>query len=145
MSGTSEERVFLGLGSNLGDRESYLQAALDRISLLPGTRLVKASSVIETPPWGVTEQPSFLNLVAEIRTGLEPEELLKAVKEIEAEVGRQATYRWGPREIDIDLLLFGNRTVELPQLMLPHPRLRERAFVLEPLEEIAPDVLAGLP
>ena len=140
----NEERVFLGLGSNLGNRELYLQEALERISRLTATRIVQLSAIRETAPWGVTEQPPFLNLVAEIRTDLEPEALLAALKNIEAEVGRRASYRWGPREIDIDLVLYGSRTIDSPDLIVPHPRLRERPFVLEPLAEIAPEIQAGL-
>ncbi|HTE18801.1 MAG TPA: 2-amino-4-hydroxy-6-hydroxymethyldihydropteridine diphosphokinase [Armatimonadota bacterium] len=138
------ERVFLGLGSNLGDRDANLRSALQRVTELEGTHLECVSSFIETAPWGVEEQPSFLNAVAEIRTALKPRELLAAVKRIERELGRVPTYRWGPRLIDIDLLLYGERVVVEPELTLPHPRILERAFVWEPLREIAPEVVEEL-
>jgi 2-amino-4-hydroxy-6-hydroxymethyldihydropteridine diphosphokinase len=138
------ERIFLGLGSNLGEREEHLQGALERLAALPGTRVVAVSRFLETPPWGYEEQPPFLNAVAEIRTELEPEELLAELKRIEGEVGRTPTFRWGPREIDVDLLLYGERRLEGPSLTLPHPRILERPFVCEPLAEIAPEVLEEL-
>lgn len=140
----AEERVFLGLGSNLGDREARLREAVTRIGELPETRVVAVSRFHETPPWGVEEQPPFLNAVLEARTALEPVELLAAVKAIERGMGRTPTFRWGPREIDIDLLLYGDRVLQEASLVLPHPRILERAFVWEPLGEIAPDVLEGL-
>jgi 2-amino-4-hydroxy-6-hydroxymethyldihydropteridine diphosphokinase len=138
------ERVFIGLGSNLGPREEHLRGALERIARLPGTRVVSVSSVIETAPWGVADQPAFLNAAAELRTELEPEALLDAVKGIEAELGRAPTYRWGPRLIDVDLLLYGDRVVRTERLTLPHPYLLERPFVREPLREIAPEVVEEL-
>jgi len=138
------ERVFLGLGSNLGEREEHVREALRCIAGLPGTRVVRASRLIETEPWGVTDQPPFINAVAEIRTSLEPGELLAAVKQIERELGRTDTYRWGPRLIDVDLLLYGRRVVEDGRLRLPHPHILERPFVVEPLAEIAPEVVEEL-
>jgi 2-amino-4-hydroxy-6-hydroxymethyldihydropteridine diphosphokinase len=138
------ERVFLGLGSNLGNREENLRTALERLSGLPGTEVLRVSRFIETAPWGVEDQPPFLNAAAEIRTALEPEELLDGVKRIEQEMGRVRTYHWGPRLIDIDLLLYGDRKVETPRLAVPHPHLLERPFVCEPMEEIAPEVLEEL-
>jgi 2-amino-4-hydroxy-6-hydroxymethyldihydropteridine diphosphokinase len=139
-----DERVFLGLGSNLGDREALLRTALERIAGLPGTDLVRVSAIRETEPWGVTDQPPFLNAAAEIRTELEPQALLAALKEIEGEVGRRPTFRWGPREIDLDLLLYGSRRLETETLRLPHPQILERDFVREPLAEIAPEVVEEL-
>lgn len=139
-----DERVFLGLGSNLRDRDAALRGALERIGGLPGTEIVRVSSFIETEPWGVEEQPPFLNAVAEIRTALPPRELLAALKEIERELGRVPGPRWGPRQIDVDLLLYGARTVQEPDLVVPHPRLLEREFVCGPLGEIAPEVLEEL-
>ena len=138
------ERVFLGLGSNLGEREENLCAALNRIAGLPGTEVVRVSRFHETAPWGVTEQPAFLNAVAEVRTELEPEALLRSVKEIEREMGRVPTYRWGPRLIDIDVLVYGTRRMETAELSLPHPQLLARPFVREPLEEIAPEIVEEL-
>jgi 2-amino-4-hydroxy-6-hydroxymethyldihydropteridine diphosphokinase len=138
------ERVFLGLGSNLGDRAAFLKAALEGIAALPGTEVVRVSAFRETEPWGVADQPRFLNAVAEIRTPLAPQDLLAALKRIEREVGRTCTFRWGPREIDIDLLLFGGRRLQAPGLTLPHPHILERDFVWQPLQEIAPDVVEDL-
>lgn len=139
-----EERVFVGLGSNLGDREENLGAALNRISALDATRVVAVSSFLETPPWGVEEQPPFLNAVAEVRTALGPLELLRAVKAIEAALGRVPSYRWGPRLIDIDLLVYGERSLSTAELTLPHPNILDRPFVWEPFEEIAPEVVEKL-
>lgn len=144
MENKPAERVFLGLGSNLGEREENIRGALNRIGALPDTRVVRVSSLHETAPWGVTDQPAFLNAAAEVRTELEPEALLNAVKAIEVEVGRTPTFRWGPRLIDIDVLLFGDRTLVTERLTLPHPRILERLFVLEPLAEIAPEVVQEL-
>jgi len=140
----SEERVFLGLGSNLGEREANLRAALDGIGSLPNTRVVAVSGFLESAPWGVEDQPPFVNAAAEIRTALEPEALLAAVKQIERDVGRVPTFRWGPRLIDIDILLFGQRRVKTVELTLPHPHVLDRPFVWQPLEEIAPDVVEEL-
>lgn len=136
--------MFLGLGTNLGDREENLRSALNRIAGQPGNALVAVSSFRETEAWGVTDQPRFLNAAAEIRTALEPGELLAVVKRIETEMGRVPTFRWGPRMIDIDLLLFGDRRMQSDALTLPHPHLLDRAFVWEPLAEIAPEVIEDL-
>ncbi len=148
---------FLGLGSNLGDRLGYLRHAL---RLLPGegVAVARCSSVYETEPWGPVEQSPFLNLVCEIETALPPGELLAAVKRVEQAVGRRPRpERYGPREIDIDILLCGEATVSEHGLEVPHPRMAERAFVLVPMVELAPglrhpvlglpmeDLLAGLP
>ena len=107
---------------------------------MPRTRLVRVSSFLRTEPWGVRDQPAFLNAVAEIRTGLEPLALLQALKQLESAMGRVPSYRFGPRLIDLDIILFGGRTVELPGLTIPHPRYRERDFVMIPFREIAPEV-----
>jgi 2-amino-4-hydroxy-6-hydroxymethyldihydropteridine diphosphokinase len=139
-----DERVFVGLGSNLGDRAENLRSALEQIERLPGGRVVAVSAFRETAPWGVTDQPPFLNAAAEIRTALEPEELLRAVKAVEVELGRVPGIRWGPRLIDVDLLLYGDRVVRTEALTLPHPHLLERPFVWEPLAEIAPEVVEEL-
>lgn len=140
----SEERIFLGLGSNLGDREAHLQAALARIRALPGTQVVRVSRFRETAPWGVEDQPAFMNAVAEVRSELGPEALLDAVKQIERELGRTPTFRWGPRLIDIDLLLYGRRRIDSPRLKVPHPEILNRPFVWEPFQEIAPEVVEEL-
>ena len=139
-----DERVFLGLGSNLGRREENIGAALNRIARLPETIVLQCSRLIETPPWGVEEQPPFLNGVAEIQTDLEPQALLAAVKQVERDLGRVPTFRWGPRLIDIDILLYGQRRVETPELTLPHPHILARPFVWEPLQEIAPEIVEEL-
>ncbi len=129
-------RVFLSLGSNVGDRLAQLRRAREAIARQ--VRVLAASSIYETEPWGYTEQPGFLNQVLMGETDLGPGMLLDFVKFLEAELGRTPTFRYGPREIDIDILFYGNLVMETPQLVIPHPRLHERAFVLVPLEEIAP-------
>jgi 2-amino-4-hydroxy-6-hydroxymethyldihydropteridine diphosphokinase len=135
------ERVFIALGTNLGeDLERNLRNALDEIEALPGTNVVRVSSFHATEPWGELNQPRFLNAVAELRTELEPLPLLRALKELESKLGRVPTYRWGPRLIDLDIILYGERVVDLPELRIPHPQYRERDFVMTPLREIAPEI-----
>ena len=133
--------VFLGLGSNLGDRKRNIAQAVGLLSQQLSIR--KLSMVYETDPVGVTEQPRFLNVVVEGATQSSPRELLATTQEIERRVGRRPTFRWGPRVIDIDILLYGDQTINEADLITPHPRMRERKFVLVPLCEIAPD--ASLP
>ena len=135
-SASAGRRWYLGLGSNVGDRERYLRQALDRLDEAPGVTVRATSSLYETDPWGDADQPPFLNLVAEVVATLEPLELLAEAKRIEREVGRQPRRRWGPREIDIDLLLAGDLRLHTPELTVPHPRLTERQFVLVPLAEL---------
>jgi 2-amino-4-hydroxy-6-hydroxymethyldihydropteridine diphosphokinase len=132
-------RVFVGLGSNLGDRELNLRRALERLEELGP---VRASSFKETDPVGVTDQPKFVNAAAELATDLPPRELLERLLEIERELGRdRATERrWGPRVIDLDILLFGEEAIDEPGLTVPHPRLADRRFVLEPLCELNEDL-----
>ncbi len=132
--------MFLSLGSNLGDREGNLLSAL-RLLEEHGVQVVRRSSWYETDPVGYTEQPSFLNLVVEVRTSLGPHELLRCAQRVEEALGRVRTVRWGPRTVDVDVLLYGGRVVNTPDLVLPHPRLRERAFVLVPLFEVAPELV----
>jgi 2-amino-4-hydroxy-6-hydroxymethyldihydropteridine diphosphokinase len=129
--------AYIGLGSNLGDREESLRAALSRLGELGQ---VRASAFRETEPVGVTNQPRFLNAAAELETDLGPRELLARLLEIERDLGREraAETRWGPRPIDLDLLVYGEETVDEPGLTVPHPRLAERRFALEPLHELAP-------
>jgi 2-amino-4-hydroxy-6-hydroxymethyldihydropteridine diphosphokinase len=135
------ERVFIGLGTNLGeDLPRNLRNALAAIGTLPGTEVVRISSFLTTEPWGATDQPRFLNAVAEIRTQLEPLPLLQALKQLESELGRVPTFQWGPRAIDFDIILYGERVVDVPGLRIPHPRYREREFVMAPLREIAPEI-----
>ena len=128
-------RVLLALGSNLGDRAGYLQAAREA---LPGAgiSLVRASRVAETEPVGVVDQPRFLNQVLEVETSLEPRPLLDTVKTIEEQLGRTARERWGPREIDIDILRYNGRAVDEPGLHIPHAELQNRPFLLELLEDL---------
>ena len=136
--------AYIGLGTNLGDRAGNLDRAVDRLRAWPGIAVERVSSVRETEPWGDTEQPTFLNAVAEIRTELAPEALLAALKAVEREMGRTATRRWGPRLIDLDILTYGNERVQTPGLTIPHPGLLERPFAWEPLEELAPELVAEL-
>jgi 2-amino-4-hydroxy-6-hydroxymethyldihydropteridine diphosphokinase len=128
-------RVWLALGSNLGDRAGYLEAAR---AALPkaGIAVVKASRVAETEPVGVRDQPRFLNQVLEVETSLEPRPLLDAVKNLEQQLGRTASERWGPREIDIDILTDGGRTVDEVGLHIPHAELQNRPFLLKLLEDL---------
>ncbi len=133
-------KAYLGLGSNLGDRRQFLAGALRALAADPARVIVRGSSVYESKPFGVTDQPDFLNLVAEIETTHTPPALLAACLGIEAGLGRERRERWGPRVIDLDVLLFGNLAWNGPDLVLPHPGLSERNFVLTPLAEIAPDL-----
>jgi 2-amino-4-hydroxy-6-hydroxymethyldihydropteridine diphosphokinase len=139
-------RVFLSLGANLGDRRVYLRDALVSLNGR-GMRIVACSSVYETEPVGVKEQPDFLNLVCEVRTRLSPEELLAKCMQVEAGLGRVRSRANGPRTIDIDILFYGSEVIETSELAIPHPRLYSRNFVLVPLAEIAldfPDPRSGL-
>lgn len=129
-------RAYIGLGSNLGDREATIRAA---VAALPG--LVAVSSLQETDPVGKTDQPRFLNGVAAVETDLSAPELLQLLLSVERELGRERRERWGPRTIDLDLLLFGDETLDEPGLTVPHPALHERRFALEPLAELDPELL----
>ena len=128
---------YLSLGSNLGQREENLRQAVAHIETVMAVTAV--SAVYETPPWGVTDQPDFLNICLAGAADLPPRPLFTALKAIETRMGRQPTYRWGPRLIDIDLLFYGDWIISDADLVIPHPRLAERAFVLAPLADIAPD------
>ena len=130
--------VFLALGSNIGDRKAFLEKAIKAVSGMAQTRVLRLSSVYETHPWGLKDQGLFLNQVCEINTGLSPLKLLTACLEIENSLGRRREERWGPRTIDIDLLLYGRKIIEEDMLQVPHPLLAERRFVLVPLAELAP-------
>ncbi len=134
-------RAVLGLGSNIGDRRANLVEAVKRLSETDGIDIVKTSSCYESAPVDLEDQPDFLNAAVAIDTTLKPEELLEAVKRIEAEMGREKTVDKGPRNIDIDILLYDIVEVRLPELKVPHPGLRERAFALIPLLEVAPEAL----
>jgi len=133
-------RAFLGLGSNLGDRSYYLEEA---VTAMGGAaiKVVATSRTYETEPWGVMDQPLYWNQVIEVETTLEPLELLHVCQEIEHRLGRERKVHWGPRTIDIDILLYDNRVSESEELKLPHPYLEERAFVIAPLREIAPKLV----
>jgi len=131
--------VYLALGGNLGDRLASLRAALD--ALPPDVAVLAESRVYETPPWGYTDQPAFLNMAVKAQTSLSPQALLDYLKAIEARLGREKSLRWGPRLIDLDILFYDNLALDTPPLIIPHPRLHERGFVLAPLADIAPDLL----
>lgn len=134
-----DHTVYLSLGSNLGDRAANLKQA---IASLPPQMTVKAKSdVYETPPWSYTEQQAFLNQAVMATTYLDPEPLLKHLKRLETALGRQATFRYGPRLIDIDILFYDDLVLETPLLTVPHPHLHERGFVLIPMMDIAPALL----
>ncbi len=135
----SAELVYFGLGSNVGDRRQNLDKALDYLS--QRLRVAEVSSVYDTEPVGDVEQPRFLNLVCGINTRLAPLGLLTLINGIESKLGRRQARRNSPRSIDIDILLYGDTVLETPKLVIPHPRLAERAFVLVPLAEIAPDLV----
>jgi 2-amino-4-hydroxy-6-hydroxymethyldihydropteridine diphosphokinase len=133
--------AFIGLGSNLDDPPARIRRALQALGALPGTRLVRWSSLYRNPPVGDPDQPDFVNAVAEIETGLAPRELLDSLLAIERAHGRVRDRPDGPRTLDLDLLLYGERTVHEPGLTIPHPRMLARAFVLLPLAEIAPEAV----
>jgi len=133
--------AYLGLGANLGDRAAQIAQACTLLGQSPEIDVVRVSSLYETVPVGVTEQPLSLNAVAKVRTTLEPDQLLQVALHIENLMGRVRNQHWGPRVIDIDVLLYGDRQIETPTLRVPHPYLLDRAFALIPLAEIAPDVL----
>jgi 2-amino-4-hydroxy-6-hydroxymethyldihydropteridine diphosphokinase len=132
--------AYVGLGSNIGDKAGNILRALDILSQSDGIKITKVSSFYETEPIGYEDQDWFINAVAQIETIFSPEELLIAFKKVEQIMGRKNTIRWGPREIDLDLLMYDQLCFESPGLVIPHPRLHERAFVLVPLVEIAPDL-----
>ena len=133
-------RVFVGLGANLGEPQATLKHALAALAALPQTELVAQSSLYRTAPFQASG-PDFINAVAELRTALQPKALLRALQAIESQHGRERPYLNAPRTLDLDLLLFGQRVVQEPGLELPHPRLHERAFVLQPLLELAPKLV----
>lgn len=138
-----KQRIFLGLGGNVGKREQYLNNAL--AALPPAASVLRRSPIYETEPWGFADQRKFLNMVVEAETELAPLDLLSKLKAIEKEVGRKPTFRNGPREIDIDILIYGDSPVAEDGLHIPHPSLAQRAFVLAPLADLAPDLrVAGL-
>jgi 2-amino-4-hydroxy-6-hydroxymethyldihydropteridine diphosphokinase len=133
--------AYIGLGSNIGDKSDNIKRALEILDQFDGLKVVKASSYYETEPVGYEDQDWFVNAVAKIDTVLSPEQLLIAFKKVEKLIGRKDRIRWGPREIDLDLLFYDQMLIDIPNLIVPHPRLHERAFVLVPLAEIAPDLV----
>jgi 2-amino-4-hydroxy-6-hydroxymethyldihydropteridine diphosphokinase len=130
--------AYLSLGSNLGDREAFLNEALHRLEAA-GAHVLRRSSIHETEPQDYRDQPWFLNMAVEVETDLTPQELLAAIQKIETEMGRQRIILKGPRTIDLDILFYENLILKMPELEIPHPRLTQRLFVLDPLSEIAPD------
>ena len=135
--------IGLGLGSNIGDARANISEALRLLRESGAVEITKVSSIYRTAPWGYKDQAPFANAAALARTELDPEHLLAAVKTIEAEMGRTKTVRWGPRLIDIDILFYGRQSLVSDDLVLPHKELFNRAFVLVPLAEIAPDLVLG--
>ena len=131
--------IYLALGSNLGDREGNIARALQMLG--PGVHVEAVSPLYETEPVGGPPQPRYLNGACRVKTDLEPHPLLDYIKEIEAHLGRRPAVRWGPRPIDIDILLYGNREVSDSDLTIPHPRMLERTFVLRPLVDLDPDLI----
>lgn len=131
--------IYLSIGSNLGDRLTNLRTAIS--SLSPKVQPVVQSSVYETEPWGYSDQPAFLNQVIKASTMLDPIDVVVLFKDIEVSMGRQETFRFGPRLIDLDILYYDELVLHTPKLTIPHPRITERAFVLIPLAEIAPDLV----
>ncbi|GAB3091703.1 2-amino-4-hydroxy-6-hydroxymethyldihydropteridine diphosphokinase [Lysobacter terrae] len=135
--------ALVGLGGNLGDAAATLRQTFRELDALPETRLLRASRLYRSRAWGRTDQPDFINAVAMIETALDARELLDAMLGIEHDAGRErhADRRWGPRTLDLDLLLFGDAVIDEPGLHVPHPHLHERSFALVPLVEIAPDAM----
>ena len=132
--------IYIALGSNLGNREVNLKEALRRL-VQKGIQIITVSDFITTRPYGITDQPDFLNAVAEVKTEKTPVELLRSLLQIEQEMGRKRIRRWGERNIDLDLLLYDDKIIDLPDLKVPHPDMRNRDFVLRPLAQIAPEAV----
>lgn len=141
MSGRSKVRAYLGLGGNLGDPQTAMAAALAMLDADDEIRIVRVSSLYRTPPWGLVDQPDFLNAVAELETTLAPRLLLDACLAAERTLKRVRNERWGPRAIDLDVLIYGDLSIHEDGLTVPHPRIAERAFVLVPLLEVAPHIM----
>lgn len=136
-----EARAYVGLGANLGDPEATIRRAVELLDARPGVHVLATSKLRWTEPWGYADQPQFLNGACALETTLRPDELLDVLLDVERRLGRRRDGpRYGPRAIDLDLLLYGRETVSLADLIVPHPRLAERAFALEPLLDLDPDV-----
>ena len=132
--------AYVGLGANLGNPQRQLQAAFGELNRLPNTRMSAQSGLYRSAPLGHLDQPEFLNAVARLETELSPDALLEALQEIEKRHGRERPFAGAPRTLDLDLLLYGNEVIHSPRLAVPHPRMHERAFVLKPLLDLAPDI-----
>jgi 2-amino-4-hydroxy-6-hydroxymethyldihydropteridine diphosphokinase len=142
MPGNHETTAFVGLGANLGDRQGNIRAAIQKLNEMDGVKVVRLSTLLENPAVGMGDDaPPFLNGVAQVQTTLGSHALLRRLLEIEHELGRDKREKWAPRPIDLDLLLFGQQIISSDELLVPHPLMHERRFVLEPLAEIAPDVV----
>lgn len=139
MKDIHSERIYLSLGTNLGMREQNLEAV--RKELPPAVRILESSPVYQTEPWGYLDQPDFLNQVLVVETALSPGELLEYTKGLERKIGRKPSFRFGPRIVDIDILFYGDRIIDEENLVIPHPRLKDRAFVLIPLADLDPDLI----
>jgi 2-amino-4-hydroxy-6-hydroxymethyldihydropteridine diphosphokinase len=139
MKDNQPERIYLSLGTNLGNRELNLEIAKQGLS--PQVKILDCSSIYQTEPWGYLDQPDFLNQVLAVETTLSPHELLEYIKDIEERIGRKPSVRFGPRIVDIDILFFGDRIIQEEDLVIPPPRLKDRAFVLIPLAEMDTDLI----
>lgn len=143
---TKFETAYIGLGGNVGDVQQSISLALQALENGDATRVEKVSKLYKSPPWGIEDQDWFLNCCTAIATRLEPTQLLDHCLEIEQQLKRERLVRWGPRTIDLDILIYGERTIREEGLVIPHPRMCERQFVLQPLAEIAPElVIQGRP
>ncbi|KAF0133604.1 MAG: 2-amino-4-hydroxy-6-hydroxymethyldihydropteridine pyrophosphokinase [Candidatus Saganbacteria bacterium] len=135
------QNVYLGLGSNVGDREEYIEQAVFLLGKIKEIEVIKRSSNQESEAEGVKDQPSFINAALQIKTELSPHKLLEEIHTIESALGREREIEWGPRTIDIDILLYGNKVISEDDIQIPHPSMHERLFVLKPLKEIAPNLM----
>lgn len=136
-----ETTAYIALGANLGDRAANLRGAVEMLAASPGVRVVAVSPFFETEPEGYTDQPAFINAAAEVSTTLSPRELLELCLDVENRAGRVRTQKWGPRTLDLDILMYGDIVMDTEELKIPHPLMHVRRFVLEPLAEIAPDAV----
>jgi 2-amino-4-hydroxy-6-hydroxymethyldihydropteridine diphosphokinase len=141
----ASRRVYFGIGSNLGDRLAYLQLAVDELAVADGIEVIDVSPVYETAPVGGPEQPDYLNAVVAVDSACSARELLVVAQSIEAEAERVRTVRWGPRTLDVDVLMVGDERVDEPDLVIPHPRMTERAFVVVPLADLDPAWRSRIP
>jgi 2-amino-4-hydroxy-6-hydroxymethyldihydropteridine diphosphokinase len=136
-----KRRVFIGLGSNIGPKRQNIKNAGEKIAALEGVEIINESSLYNTSPWGKTDQQDFINQVVELETNLSPWKLLNELQQIEIKMGRQRLEKWGPRTIDLDILLYGDEIIESEELTIPHPYIGKRLFVLVPLEEINSELI----